>query len=570
MIVSNYTISFKTLDAPTYIPAVQGDTGRELNFSLADYTIPAGATARYYVQKPSGEAVYNNATITGNTILVELTAQALAEAGYNKGQVRITYDEEVITSFEFILDVTPFRGIDATESTTEMNIFDKAVEQAEASILENAKIQTAANMEELLSTTSDKVLVLHDDSDWGNGGLCWFENQGGDRSVGGYARTNGTRVYPVASIGTPQPTAVPVRYLTDIIKSWTGRTNIIHSTDASDYTGLFAENCVADSNGKYHMNCSDFLSAVLMGITYECSRYNLGSNKANIKKVLIEHTGMPQSESAGKLLGGLNTYEWAQWFGEQGRLYQVPSNRKTFFNELQFGDILFGSDEENSSYCFDAIQHCMIVIDKTIRHFSDRDLYAVTVAHCNSAMTGNEGTAINIEIKYVAADESTYYKYWARPIYRQIDQMFSAIIPKNAGTYTYDCILTPCKEVALDDVTPTTITNERIAGELTFNDAFSCTLDYLPVIPGSSLEYTGAVSSARGNYLVRFTEYDKNLNPVKRGTTLANNGASRGSFTLENNTRYVRFALGYSSSSGLKIHLTELDNFGVTVTPPVS
>lgn len=130
MIVSNYTISFKTLDAPTYIPAVQGDTGRNIVFSLADYTIPTGATATYYVQKPSGEAVYNNATITGNTILVELTAQALAEAGYNKGQVRIEYDEEVITSFEFILDVTPFRGIDAVESSSEANIFDQAVDEA--------------------------------------------------------------------------------------------------------------------------------------------------------------------------------------------------------------------------------------------------------------------------------------------------------------------------------------------------------------------------------------------------------------------------------------------------------
>ena len=134
MITVRSTINLSSQTVPQIIPVVQGDTGRSILFTLADFTIPQGSTATYYVQKPSGEAVYNTATVDGNTVLVELTAQSIIEAGDNYGQVRIENDGEVVTSFDFILLVKPFRGIDATQSTTEMNIFDKAVEQAEEAI----------------------------------------------------------------------------------------------------------------------------------------------------------------------------------------------------------------------------------------------------------------------------------------------------------------------------------------------------------------------------------------------------------------------------------------------------
>lgn len=134
MLTVRSTINIAGQTVPQIIPVVQGDTGRAILFTLADFTIPAGATATYYVQKPSGEAVYNNATIDGNNVLVELTAQSIIEKGDNYGQVRITVGEEVVTSFDFILLVKEFRGIDAVQSLTEMNIFDKAVEQASEAI----------------------------------------------------------------------------------------------------------------------------------------------------------------------------------------------------------------------------------------------------------------------------------------------------------------------------------------------------------------------------------------------------------------------------------------------------
>ena len=153
MITVRSTINLSSQTVPQIIPVVQGDTGRSILFTLADFTIPQGSTATYYVQKPSGEAVYNAATIDGNAVLVELTAQSIIETGDNYGQVRIAKDGEVVTSFDFILLVKPFRGIDATQSTTEMNIFDKAVEQAEEAI-DEAKVEA---LEEIAEAGSGNI-----------------------------------------------------------------------------------------------------------------------------------------------------------------------------------------------------------------------------------------------------------------------------------------------------------------------------------------------------------------------------------------------------------------------------
>lgn len=153
MLTVRSTINIAGQTVPQIIPVVQGDTGRSILFTLADFTIPQGSTATYYVQKPSGEAVYNVATIDGNTVLVELTAQSIIESGDNYGQVRIENDGEIVTSFDFILLVKPFRGIDAVESKTEMNIFDKAVEQAEEAI-DEAKV---AALEEIAEAGSGNI-----------------------------------------------------------------------------------------------------------------------------------------------------------------------------------------------------------------------------------------------------------------------------------------------------------------------------------------------------------------------------------------------------------------------------
>jgi hypothetical protein len=139
MITTVCKLSYSSRTVPPIVQAVQGDTGRTVRFDVTDFTIPAGAEATYFIEKPSGEAVYNAATISGNSILCELTAQSLAEPGENKMQVRVILDDEIVTSFKVCLLVSTFWGIDAIESGTEMNIFDQAVEQATEQFQENAE-----------------------------------------------------------------------------------------------------------------------------------------------------------------------------------------------------------------------------------------------------------------------------------------------------------------------------------------------------------------------------------------------------------------------------------------------
>ena len=130
--MSRYNIDFldSTSRESLIIDVMQGDTARTLEFVPNDYTIPSGATATYYVKRPSNIPVYNTATISGNVVSVKLTAQALAEKGINHLYVRLTISGEYLTSFAVVLNVKEFGGVDAVESSTEMNVFDQAVAAA--------------------------------------------------------------------------------------------------------------------------------------------------------------------------------------------------------------------------------------------------------------------------------------------------------------------------------------------------------------------------------------------------------------------------------------------------------
>lgn len=145
MIEQRVTLRYGAQQIPAIVQAVQGDTGRDVIFELADYEIPTGATANYYIDKPDGNAVYNSAEVISSTeILAHLTEQALAEPGRNNGQVRILSDGDVITSFDFVLEVEVFRGILRLQSETEVNIFDQAIEDAVNTATEEAVAEIQA------------------------------------------------------------------------------------------------------------------------------------------------------------------------------------------------------------------------------------------------------------------------------------------------------------------------------------------------------------------------------------------------------------------------------------------
>lgn len=418
------------------------------------------------------------------------------------------------------------------------------------------------NMAELAESTADRVFVLKNDSTFGNYGPCFFRNFGSDMTTCGYLRNDGSRVYPETSNLIP-PSNTPIREFLSIVKSWIGRENIIHTTSGADTTGLFAQTCVADSNNKFHMDCSDFVSAVLLGITYNNSRYALGTNESNYPNELLSINTMPQSVFAGKALGGLTTVELAQWFAEQGRLFSTGTNIDRLSKILRPGDILFGCNTERNPGRYFNIEHCALVLGTS--EYGDRRF--VSLAHCASdTSASHEGTVCHFRrSELLTSGLASYWRMFARPDYRGMDAGGSRIIPKGNGTYTYDCIWMPGVENVLDG----NPTNGLKAGHRCSGDLFACTYDYCPVIKGSTIAYSGATKSTDNvNFLVRCHEYDANLNPVKRGQTLAYNGSATSPIVLDSSTRYVVFSIGFAANANRMIRMADIDLFDITITPP--
>ena len=112
------------------IDIVQFDTGIQLVFTVKDFTIPSGATATLYVQKPSGNFVFqeDGITIAGNTITIDLENQAITEHGKVPYQVSITSGSDVITTFTGSMMVEKsLKDSGATESKTVIRAFNEAV-----------------------------------------------------------------------------------------------------------------------------------------------------------------------------------------------------------------------------------------------------------------------------------------------------------------------------------------------------------------------------------------------------------------------------------------------------------
>ena len=108
-------------------------------FHFRDYDIPASSSAEVYVQKPSGKAVFDDASISGNDVTVTVTDQMFAELGFSELQIKITENAQELVTFSQPVIVKPnYTEGDADQSQNEGGFFDDA-QQA----IENAN--TAAN-----------------------------------------------------------------------------------------------------------------------------------------------------------------------------------------------------------------------------------------------------------------------------------------------------------------------------------------------------------------------------------------------------------------------------------------
>ena len=142
------------------INAVQYDTGLQIAMSVKDFDIPAGTTAKVFFKKPSGKFVYQNGTISGNDITIDVENQSLAEYGFVYYQVRLINGEDIITTFSGKIDVEKsLADSSATSSETIVPAFDAAVQNAVTEIesARDSAIQFIGNGLDSTLTTEGKA-----------------------------------------------------------------------------------------------------------------------------------------------------------------------------------------------------------------------------------------------------------------------------------------------------------------------------------------------------------------------------------------------------------------------------
>lgn len=120
-------------DILSSVDAVQYDTYREFHFVIDDYEIPEDITdIRIYIEKPSGNSLYNFGQLINEEVVYQPTPQTLAEVGISKGQVQIIKNNIVLTSFPFQINVQKnLIDNDGFASGKEFLIYDELIKSAQ-------------------------------------------------------------------------------------------------------------------------------------------------------------------------------------------------------------------------------------------------------------------------------------------------------------------------------------------------------------------------------------------------------------------------------------------------------
>lgn len=117
------------------IPYTRGTDLLPIVIHFRDFQIPSGATARVFVAKADGNAVYTTATIDGNDVTVDVTEQMFIELGTALMQISIMDGEEELVSFVQPVDVQQnLKAGDLPVSTTDVKFLDEAIEQANEAV----------------------------------------------------------------------------------------------------------------------------------------------------------------------------------------------------------------------------------------------------------------------------------------------------------------------------------------------------------------------------------------------------------------------------------------------------
>lgn len=117
------------------IPYTRFTNAIHLVFNFQDYTIPENATAQVFCAKPSGAAVYENASISGNTVTVNVTDQMFIELGITTVQIKLTIGTQTLVTFEWPVIVKPNNTEgDIPQSENQSGFWDQLQQQVNEAV----------------------------------------------------------------------------------------------------------------------------------------------------------------------------------------------------------------------------------------------------------------------------------------------------------------------------------------------------------------------------------------------------------------------------------------------------
>ena len=260
-----------------------------------------------------------------------------------------------------------------------------------ARIESSSDITVVPSFDEASGTTTEYVLVendgVHGDGFMGSGGSClyrcwpgwgvksidynWDINQGNPRS-------DGTYIFPVPDQGTLVASNPPMDDICKVIQSYieqsrpsadnTNKTILKYNNQATLYS---ASTKISSGTyaGKYGMDCSSFVCAVLQGVSFKNSRYNLGDSAKNIMGSYIGPHFFPTVQKQSGRTNSLKAGKMAEWFAAHKQLFTYEHIGGKPADILKPGDIFFtnlATDSENSDEFSDtsyfSIDHVGIVI----------------------------------------------------------------------------------------------------------------------------------------------------------------------------------------------------------------
>lgn len=238
---------------------VRGTDLLPIVFHFRDFSIPSGATARVFVAKPDGNAVYDSATIEGNDVTVDVTDQMFLVLGMTLMQISIFDGEEELVSFaQPVMVEQNLKAGDFPESTTDVSFLDNAIEQANqavntATTAASQAAQAVQNANQAIADANEAISDLNEQIASLNTNFATLANNVGISQLDTTAKTLVKAINELNSKNYLLFGGIPIPNESDL------------NSDAYKIPGSYY--CHNSNNAKTLINCP-FESAFLLKVSY--------------------------------------------------------------------------------------------------------------------------------------------------------------------------------------------------------------------------------------------------------------------------------------------------------------